>query len=114
MSTAPITMNLTTQPQSGRAILQIQAQWLELADRQLFLMRGQDLIESGMNELVLDLSRLENIYAVFIGSMVDLKHKAEAVGKRFIVVASPRVGRTLAAMGLNRSMDIRTMFGDRS
>ena len=65
-------------------------------------------LRSSDGDAVVDLQKIGRIFSLFIGSLVDLKQRADEKGKRLQIVVNPEVRKTFKRMNLLDTLDIDT------
>jgi len=97
---------IETVEERGLTVLKMQGQRLEITQRESFGEACDRLLAAETEKIVIDLSDLDRIFSLFIGSLVDLHVRAERSGKRLSVIASEAVRESLGRMGLEKTLDI--------
>jgi anti-anti-sigma regulatory factor len=64
---------------------------LTLEDRDEFSFNGEILLSSDQEKLALDLTGVNQLFSLYVGSIVDLAKRAKESGKSFTVVAKGKV-----------------------
>jgi len=95
-----------TVEERGITVLRALSQRLDITQRGSFSEGCDRLLAAETAKIVVDLSDLDRIFSLFIGTLVDLHVRAERAGKHLTVIASDAVRESLGRMGLEKTMDI--------
>lgn len=99
---------LEDQPQQFRMVLRVDAPALDLDHRDEFAQAFNALLRSDHERIVVDLQKIDRIFSLFIGSLVDLHQRSDELGKRLQIIVSPEVRETFKRMNLLEALDIDT------
>ena len=88
------------------AVLRVPGPRLEITQRESFAEACSRGLASPAAKLVVDLSQVDRIFSLFIGTIVDLHVRAERAGKSLTLLASPAVRESLGRMGLEKTLDL--------
>jgi len=80
------------------AVLSIASEQLELDQRAEFLGACQQLLDSRMPWLVIDMRGLRRIFSIFVGTVMDVNSRARGEGRRLTVIAREDVGKLFRAV----------------
>jgi anti-anti-sigma regulatory factor len=90
----------------GLTVLRVLGPRLEIGSRDEFSRACDGLLSAETGKVAVDLTQVDRIFSLFIGTMVDLHVRAERVGKRLSIMASDPVYDSLARMGLEKTLDL--------
>ncbi|MHC4870912.1 MAG: STAS domain-containing protein [Planctomycetota bacterium] len=79
---------------------------LDISERKKFLNGLNELIETGSAKVVIDLSRINSMSSLFIGSLVDFGGKVNASGKTIAVMVKPAVAKVCSMIGLEKVVQL--------
>lgn len=99
---------LDDQPEQFRTVLRVEAPALDIQHRDEFAQAFNSLLNSDHERIVVDLQKIDRIFSLFIGSLVDLHQRSNEVGKRLQILVSPGVHETFKRMNLLEALDIDT------
>lgn len=74
---------------------------LDVAVRKDFLVALGELMNTESSKVVIDLSRINSMSSLFIGSLVDFGGKVKAAGRTVAVMAKPKVVQVCKMIGLH-------------
>ena len=90
----------------GLAVLRVPGPRLEITGREEFTAACARLLAEPAKKVVVDISAVEGIFSLFIGTLVDVHVRAERAGKRLSVMVSDPVRESLERMGLEGTLDL--------
>ncbi|MHC4873011.1 MAG: STAS domain-containing protein [Planctomycetota bacterium] len=79
---------------------------LEFDKRGVFSEHVEKLLASSNAKIVIDLTSVEKLFSVFLGSLVDVHQRAQDGGKVLSVLASPKVIKLLKQVNLDSILTI--------
>ncbi|MHC4874316.1 MAG: STAS domain-containing protein [Planctomycetota bacterium] len=92
-------------PQRNICILRASGE-LNVEDRKKFSMNADKLLRTEQEKLVIDLTRVNKIFSLYIGSIVDISRRAEEKKKSFSVMAQGTVLRILQEAGITEIVSV--------
>lgn len=89
------------------AVLRVLTHELEFPMRMPFSLACRQLAETGCKHLVVDLTRVQRLISVFIGSLADLGLRAIDAEESLTILARPRVVEALRMVNLHKPLNVR-------
>lgn len=102
--------SLSRLAQRGIEILRLRGE-LEYEDRPALIELLRGLVGGGGNKLVVDLTQVDRLSSVFIGTFLDYAAKARETGKSLSLVMRGRMAGICRNAGLDRAAQIITAAG---
>lgn len=84
------------------AVLRVRAVKLTIEDLEPFRRAGRALLDSALPRLAVDFSRVEQVFSVYIGALVDLTELARKRGRAFVVLVRPHVAGMFERMKMGK------------
>ena len=100
---------LEVRKEKDLAVLRVLPRELDFAQRLAFGEACGELLDSEARRLVVDLTRIERIFSVFVGTLADLALRAEDTGKSLTILARPAVAEVFQRVNLASPLNVRVV-----
>lgn len=96
----PSRYSLNSIPERGIAMLRVTGD-LNMQQRKEFVFNLEQLLACPEKKLVVDLTRIERLFSIYLGTLVDVKQRAEKDGKVFSILATKKVAQLFSQANLD-------------
>jgi hypothetical protein len=86
-------VRVSTDRSGSQAVLRVLADDISLGDRDAFMRGCQELLATQCSRLVIDFGRIERVFSIFVGTVMDVNARAHGEGRELEVLAGPGVTR---------------------
>lgn len=77
-------------PERDLAVLRVSGE-MEFEQRKDFVEAFDGLLESDCDKIVVDLTRIQRLFSIYLGTLVDFQQRSDKAGKTFSILAGQRL-----------------------